>query len=408
MIFTDIISGTLFTDIISGILSGLVYALMSSVFVIFLSMIFKYFTNETFPWFISTAIGLGIVGISGGLLAILDEPTPLSMTRILVATLVLVWATNQGDKLATLLPKKKMHLGMINRQNHLAFKVPDERDIVDIPGKPRVGLAVKKELAGKEFLLPADIPKEDIVNRLRRRLLADWGLGDAELELDQQGRFAFFAISAREQGLSGDLKEDSVAVPMTCHAIPIGLASGDIVMAYSGNDVLLESAEVKGVNEANKTVTVIVGKEDLQKCIGKEVTQIIVLPAIGRKLMVNEIMTRNVRTVTPRASVAEAISLMGRHRIGCVVVVEEDKPIGILTDGDVLQQIEKNHTNINSTEVKSWMTHPTVEISPNSSVEEAIAIMRNRNVKKLLVASQGSLVGIVTNNDIFRASSFMS
>jgi CBS domain-containing protein len=54
------------------------------------------------------------------------------------------------------------------------------------------------------------------------------------------------------------------------------------------------------------------------------------------------------------------------------------------------------------------MTHPIVEISPNSSLEEAMAIMRNRNVKKLPVTSEGSLVGILTSNDIFRASSFMS
>lgn len=396
------------TEIISGILSGLAYALISSVFVIFLSMTFKYFTNETFPWFVSTAIGLGIVGISGGLLAILDEPTPLSITRILVASLVLVWATNQGDKLATLLPKKKIHFGMISRHNYLALKVPDERDIIDIPGKPRVGMAVKKELAGKEFLLPADIPREEIVNRLRRRLLADWGLGDAELELDQQGRFGFFAISAREQGLSGDLREGSVAVPMMCDAIPIGLASGDIVMVYSGNQVLLESAEVRGVNEASKTVTLILDSKDLQKCIGKEATRIVVLPIIGRKLMVNEIMTRNVRTVTPQASIAQAVSLLSQYKIGCVVVVEEGKPIGILTDGDVLQRIEKNHPDINSTKARAWMTHPIVEISPNSSLEEAMAIMRNRNVKKLPVTSEGSLVGILTSNDIFRASSFMS
>jgi hypothetical protein len=37
---------------------------------------------------------------------------------------------------------------MISRHNYLALKVPDERDIIDIPGKPRVGMAVKKELAG--------------------------------------------------------------------------------------------------------------------------------------------------------------------------------------------------------------------------------------------------------------------
>lgn len=134
------------------------------------------------------------------------------------------------------------------------------------------------------------------MNRLRRRLLADWGLGDADLELDQQDRFGFFAISAREQGLSGDLREGSVAVPMKCDAIPIGLASGDIVMIYSGNEVLLGSAEVRGVNEANRTVTVILDSKDLQKCIGKEVTQIAVLPAIGRKLMVKKVGLNDVRS----------------------------------------------------------------------------------------------------------------
>lgn len=228
-------------EIAQGVVSGLIYGVISSVFIIFLSMIFKYFINEPFPWFVGIIIGLGIVGISGGLLSILDEPAPLPVTRVLVASLILVWATKEGGKLAARLPKKKVplisSLGMIGRQNYLAIGAPNESEINDIPGKPRVSMVVKRELSGKEFLLPTDLPSEELVNRIRRRLLADWGLGDAELELDQQGRLTYFAISAREQGLSGDLEEGFAAVPVRYDEAPSGLAPGDTVTLYPGETV---------------------------------------------------------------------------------------------------------------------------------------------------------------------------
>lgn len=157
-------------EIAQGVVSGLIYGVISSVFIIFLSMIFKYFTNEPFPWFVGIIIGLGIVGISGGLLSILDEPAPLPVTRVLVASLILVWAT-EGGKLAARLPKKKVplisSLGMIGRQNYLAIGAPNESEINDIPSKPRVSMVVKRELSGKEFLLPTDLPSEELVNRIR-------------------------------------------------------------------------------------------------------------------------------------------------------------------------------------------------------------------------------------------------
>jgi len=396
-------------EIALGILSGLAYGVISSVFIIFLSMIFKYFTNEAFPWFVSIIIGLGIVGISGGLLSILDEPAPLPVTRVLVASLILVWATKEGDKLAARLPKKKVplisSLGLIGRQNYLAIRVPNESEINDIPGRPRVSMVVKRELSGKEFLLPSDLPDEELVNRVRRRLLTDWALGDVELELDHEGRFTYFAISAREQGLSGDLEEGFVAFPVKYDEAPSGLASGDIVRAYSGKDLLIDSVEVKGVNETDKTVTLTLDAESLPKCIGKQVTQIVALPRTKKKLTVSEIMTRIVHTVKPDASISDAISIMNEHRIGSVIVTEQDRAIGILTDRDILQRIEKRPLDTKSTKVRDLMSEPLVQISPDSFAEEASAIMRNRNLKKLVVVSQGKLVGIVTRTDVFRVAS---
>lgn len=396
-------------EIASGIISGVIYGLMSSVFVIFLAMTFRYFTGETFPWFVGIPMGLGIVGISGGLLALLDQPTPLSATRIMVASMILVLATSEGNKLGARLPTKKISLisslRAMGKQNSFTARIPDERDIEDIPGKPRVSVGVKRRLSRMELVLPAGIPREEIENRIRRRLLADWGLGDVQLEVDQRGRLIYFAVSAREQGLSGGLREGFVAFPMKYGAAPSGLAPGDIVRVYSGNELLMDSVETRGMDEGSKTITLVLDVKDVPRCVGKEAAQIIALPRAGKGLTVKEIMSRNVCTVRPDASLRETVSLMNERRVGSVVVVEEDRPVGILTDRDVLQTIGKRRLDIKSTKVRDLMSEPLVEISPDLSVDEALATMRSRNVTKLPVTSEGRLVGILTSDDIFRATS---
>lgn len=398
----------LITDIISGITSGLIYGLISAVFIVSLAMIFRYFTKERFPWLISIILGLGIVGISGGLLALVDEPNPISVTRIIVTSLILVWVTNEGDKLATRLPKTRKIPFLSSwiesgRQNYLMVNLPAERDIRDIIGRPRVSSVVKKKLEGSEFVFPKDIPIEDLIGRLRRRLITDWGLGDVEIELDQQGRVTYFAIGAIAKGLSEVLKEGFVAFPIKYQDIPNGLTPRDLVQIYSGNELLLNSVEIKGVDEDTKILTLILAAQDLPKCLGKEITQIIALPRTKETLLVEDLMTRQVYTVGPEASIRAAISLMNRYRVSSVVVMENDKPIGILTDRSFLQQIGKNRlVDLRLTKVRTLMSTPLVEISPEASVDDALTVMRNKHIKKLPVTSKGKLVGIITSNDILR------
>jgi len=398
----------LITDIISGITSGLIYGLISAVFIAPLAMIFRYFTKERFPWLISIILGLGIVGISGGLLALVDQPTPLSVTRIIVASIILVWISNEGDKLTTRLPKTKK-IPFISswiessRQNYLVVKLPAERDIRDIIGRPGVSSVVKKELEGSEFVFPEDIPIEDLIRRLRRRLITDWGLGDVEIELDQKGRVTYFAIGAMTKGLSDVLKEGYVAFPIKYQDIPNGLTQRDLVQVYSGNELLLNFVEIQGVNEDNKTLTLILAAQDLPKCLGKKITQIIALPRTKEMLKVEDLMTRHIHTVGPEASIRAAISLLNRYRVSSVVVMENDKPIGILTDRSILQQIGKKRIiDLRLTKVRALMSTPLVEISPEASVDDALNVMRNKHVKKLPVTSKGKLVGIITSNEIFR------
>ena len=74
-----------------------------------------------------------------------------------------------------------------------------------------------------------------------------------------------------------------------------------------------------------------------------------------KKLRVKEIMTRNVRVFTPDASLADAIFVMNQHRVGSVIVAREGKPVGLLTDGDVLQAIGRRSPLTKSTSVRNLM-----------------------------------------------------
>ncbi|MFQ5821275.1 MAG: cyclic nucleotide-binding/CBS domain-containing protein [Candidatus Heimdallarchaeota archaeon] len=175
------------------------------------------------------------------------------------------------------------------------------------------------------------------------------------------------------------------------------------MQVYTGNELLLNSVEIKGVDEDTKTLTLILAAQDLPKCLGKEITQIIALPRTKETLLVEDLMTRQVYTVGPEASIRAAISLMNRYRVSSVVVMKNDKPIGILTDRSFLQQIGKNRlVDLRLTKVRTLMSTPLVEISPEASVDDALTVIRNKHIKKLPVTSKGKLVGIITSNDILR------
>jgi CBS domain-containing protein len=84
-------------------------------------------------------------------------------------------------------------------------------------------------------------------------------------------------------------------------------------------------------------------------------------------------------------------------------VVENDKPIGMLTDRSFLQQIGKHRfVDLRLTRVRDYMSAPLVEISPEASIDDALTVMRNKHVKKLPVTSEGKLVGLITSRDILR------
>lgn len=119
-------------------------------------------------------------------------------------------------------------------------------------------------------------------------------------------------------------------------------------------------------------------------------------------LKVEDVMIKNVVTVSAKTTVKEAVEVMNKHEIGCLVVMQRNKLAGIITERDMLKRVLAQFRNPEKTKVSEIMTTPVITTSPTTDLEEAVKLMFERNVKKLPVISKGKLVGLVTLTDIAR------
>ena len=268
-------------DSLIGLLNGLVSGVIAFFVVLLLAFFYRFFTNEKLPTFIGIAFGLGFWGFTGGLIDIFQQPTVGGAIRILTVLIFVVWGVNNGDKISSKIPQKGTDIIKGIRSPNKKFtniKLPHQRLIFDIASKPKVPNSLKAELSEREFTLPADLPPETIAKRVKRRLITDWGLGDAEIELTQDGKISHFSIAAKEEGLSVILPTGKIAIPIECTLLPSNLAIGDFVSVFLENNQVIEKIEVKGIDEKNKVMTIFSDPEILQKIRNSRARLVIALP----------------------------------------------------------------------------------------------------------------------------------
>jgi len=122
---------------------------------------------------------------------------------------------------------------------------------------------------------------------------------------------------------------------------------------------------------------------------------------------VQEVMVRDVVTVSLGDGLAEAAKLMERNRIGCVVVVEQGKVVGILTERDFLRWAVAER-EVKDARVGDAMTRSPVVCSPDTEIADAYVLMRRRGVRHVpVVEKDGKLVGIVTIRDLITAGKLL-
>ena len=101
-------------------------------------------------------------------------------------------------------------------------------------------------------------------------------------------------------------------------------------------------------------------------------------------------------------SVLDAVKLMLKHKIGSVVMVNRsNRPVGIVTERDVLRKISAISGELGEIKVKEIMSSPVVTIRPYDSIETASAAMAGKKIKRLVVIEQdGSMAGVISLTDI--------
>lgn len=115
---------------------------------------------------------------------------------------------------------------------------------------------------------------------------------------------------------------------------------------------------------------------------------------------VGQLMTERLETISPSDTAQEAAKKMRDKKVSSLVVTDvEDKPIGIVTERDLVRQVCTKVINSNDVIVHHIMSAPIATIDANSSVEVAADIMNQNKVRHLLVVDENKVLGIITPSD---------
>jgi CBS domain-containing protein len=122
-------------------------------------------------------------------------------------------------------------------------------------------------------------------------------------------------------------------------------------------------------------------------------------------IKIEDWMSKPVKSVTKDISVRKAIKMMDEGNFGVLPVVENGKPIGIVTERDILRRVAAKNMDMDKTNVEAIMTKNPVTISHDASILEATRLMSENNFRRLLVVKGGKLVGVVTAKDVIEVMS---
>lgn len=124
----------------------------------------------------------------------------------------------------------------------------------------------------------------------------------------------------------------------------------------------------------------------------------ILLSAVSEIMSSKAVVTANVKDNTSALDVAK---LMVKNKVGSVVMVDGTKPIGIITERDILKKISAQNKNTQDVSSRDIMSSPLVTIKTIDSIDTAAEVMVKNRVKRLIVLEEGgSVAGMLSMSDI--------
>jgi CBS domain-containing protein len=110
---------------------------------------------------------------------------------------------------------------------------------------------------------------------------------------------------------------------------------------------------------------------------------------------------RDVATATVSTSVADALAVLAEHDIGALVVTDDDRVVGMVSERDVVRRLASAGT-VEGLDVAEVMTAPALTCVPSATVDELMATMTEQRIRHLPVVEGERLVGIVSIGDVVK------
>jgi len=119
------------------------------------------------------------------------------------------------------------------------------------------------------------------------------------------------------------------------------------------------------------------------------------------RMLVKDVMSSPVVTIGEDAPANRVAELMDKHGLGCIIVTnKKGKPLGIITERDLVGRVLAKNAKPDSIKAKKVMTSPLITIEPDETINEAARRMNRLNIRRLGVIYKGQLIGVLSSKDV--------
>jgi CBS domain-containing protein len=108
----------------------------------------------------------------------------------------------------------------------------------------------------------------------------------------------------------------------------------------------------------------------------------------------------SVHSVNPDVSVTECVRQMNEQRIGAMLVIEDERLLGIFTERDAITKVLGAGLEPSYTKVSAVMSHDPICVTPTTTLDDAMAIVTNQRIRHLPVVQNGNVMGMVSSGDL--------
>ncbi|MEM3833634.1 MAG: CBS domain-containing protein [Thermoprotei archaeon] len=119
-----------------------------------------------------------------------------------------------------------------------------------------------------------------------------------------------------------------------------------------------------------------------------------------QRIKVGDVMSVKPIIVDPTTPIKQVAEIMAKKNIGALIIVEDEKPIGVVTERDIVTRVIAKGLDPEKTIVREIMSQPLITVTPDTDLSEAMRMMSKLKIRRLVVINDGKLVGMVTETDI--------